>query len=60
MKNKPTIEPRQDRKVTKRPKRVSVCLPADLSRRVSRFAKSERRLFAPALVVLIEKGLGEQ
>lgn len=58
MSSKQTIEPRAEAKQQKRLKRVSVTLPSDLSRRVSKFARTERRLFAPALVVLIEKGLG--
>lgn len=57
MKNKPAIESQPQGKQASRPRRVSVTLPNDLSRKVGKFAKSERRLFAPALVVLIEKGL---
>lgn len=58
MTKQPAIEPRKPVKAMNRPKRASVTLPPDLNRQVTKFAKSERRLFASALVVLIEKGLG--
>lgn len=57
MQSQSAIEPQRSAKSAPRARRVSVSLPPELSRKVGRFAKSERRLFAPALVVLIEKGL---
>lgn len=57
MNGKVAIETQSQAKARPRPRRVSVAIPNDLSRKVSKFAKAERRLFAPALVVLIEKGL---
>lgn len=51
------IGTRAEKSAQKSSRRVSVALPPELDRRVARFARSERRLISPALVVLIEKGL---
>ncbi len=41
-------------------RRVSVALPPELEKKVARYARAERRLLSPALVLLIEKGLAAE